>query len=500
MRLSGRVAIVTGGGSGIGKATVRRFAVEGAAVVIADLNPISGEALARDLQGDGHEAAYLRVDVTDEESVSRAVDETVSRFGRLDVMINNAGIGQLFIKDEMTWWQVAKVNLTGVFLGCKHAARVMLPRQSGVILSTASHAGTPPNRGDFYGATKAGVISLTKCVANALVSSSIRVNAVSPGNPETAFGDPRRAEMMRRHWAGDPSAFADDPVVRGEIRPDVETVRQRLDAMHPTGRRAMPDDIAQSFAFLASDESLYVSGNNLLATGHISPPAHVKRILASRESAVTAAPLDISAKAVVLATEHPTLREALGAEFERRGARVVTLAPERFADLAAVQADLAAIAAKSPIGAVVFALRPDQGGELLTTTAEQFDDEIRANLRAPTAIVESAIPNLAPGSSILLVSDSAGQWGGPGSPAYTTAAGALTYHNEYWAAMARERGVRVNCLFGEDLTHAQMEPALGAPVSASELAALAGFVVCEAPGLSGLRLDLGGTHPYPPRN
>ena len=173
MRLSGKVAIVTGGGSGIGRATVRRLAVEGAGVVIADLNPTSGHAFANDLQADGHKAMFVRTDVGDEASVANVVDETVTQFGRLDIMINNAGIGQHFVKDELTWWQLVRVNLTGVFLGCKHAARVMIPNRSGAIISTASHAGMPPGGMPLYGATKAGVISLTKNVANALIPHGI---------------------------------------------------------------------------------------------------------------------------------------------------------------------------------------------------------------------------------------------------------------------------------------------------------------------------------------
>jgi NAD(P)-dependent dehydrogenase (short-subunit alcohol dehydrogenase family) len=497
VRLTGKVAIVTGGGSGIGKATVRRLAVEGAAVLIADLNPTSGEALATDLQADGHEAAFVRTDVTDEESVASVVDEAVRRFGRLDVMINNAGIGQHLVTDEKTWWLLARVNLTGVFLGCKHAARVMVPNRSGSIISTASHAGMPPGGMPLYGASKAGVISLMKHAANVLIPHRVRANALSPGNPETPFGDPRRGEMMVRHWAGDADAFADDPVVRGEPRTDVdpEEGRRRMDSWHPAGERTMPDDLARGFAFLASDESTNVSGDNLLVTGHMVPPYQVRQIQESRGRAVAARPLDVRDKTVVLATENETLREALGAEFQRRGARIVTLEPGRFADAACVEVDLDAVAARAPLGVVVFGLRPDRGGDLATTSADQWNDEMRANLRAPTAVVDAAIPRIAPGGAVLTVSDTAGRWGGPGSPAYATMAGALTFHTEYWAMQGRERGVRVNCLVAEDLSNIRCEPGLGGPISASELAGFAGLLCCDAPGVSGMQLDLGVSHP-----
>src|SRR5439155_3736741 len=182
--------------------------------------------------------------------VATVVAQTVRRFSRLDIMINNAGIGQHFVTDETTWWQLTRVNLTGVFLGCKHAARVMIPNRAGSIISTASHAGMSPGGMPLYGATKAGVISLTKNVANTLIPHGIRVNAVSPGNLETPFDDPRRDEMMVRHWAGDRNAFQDDPVARGEPRADVDLGerRKRIDSLYPSGQRAGADDTARGFA------------------------------------------------------------------------------------------------------------------------------------------------------------------------------------------------------------------------------------------------------------
>jgi NAD(P)-dependent dehydrogenase (short-subunit alcohol dehydrogenase family) len=500
VRLSGKIAIVTGGGSGIGRATVRRLAVEGAAVAIADLNPTSGQAFADDLQADGHTALFVRTDVGDEASVKNLVDETVTRFGKLDIMINNAGIGQHFVTDETTWWQLTRVNLTGVFLGCKHAARVMIPNRAGSIISTASHAGMSPGGMPLYGATKAGVISLTKNIANALIPHRIRVNAVSPGNLETPFGDPRRDDMMLRHWAGDPDAFADDPVARGEPRADVDLVerRKRIDSWHPSGDRAVPDDLAQGFAFLASDESKVVSGDTLLVTGHINPPLHVRRVLESRSRSMRAEPLEVSGKSVVVATENRPLREAIASQFERRGACVVVLDTTHLVDTASVEAQLDSVTAGTPLAAVVFGLRPDQGGDLATTSPDQWNDEIRANLRTPALIVEAAMPRLVPGGLMLNVSDAAGRWGGPGSPAYSTMAGALTFYTEHWAIRGLERRIRVNCLVAEDLSNVRCEPALGGPISAPEIAAVAGVLASEAPGMSGAQVDLGVTHPRNP--
>jgi NAD(P)-dependent dehydrogenase (short-subunit alcohol dehydrogenase family) len=498
MRFSGKVAVVTGGASGIGKATVRRLATEGAAVVIGDLNPTSGEALARDITSDGREASFVHVDVGDDASMANLVDVAVERYGRLDIMFNNAGIGQHLVKDEAGWWRLVRVNLTGVFLGCKHAVRVMLPRGQGSIINTASHAGTLGSRGNIYGATKAGVISLTTNVASEVVGQGLRVNAMSPGNVETPFADPRRDEMMRQHWAGQATAFAEDPVVKGEERPGIELSRQRLDAMHPSGHRAMPDDLARSVAFLASDESAFVMGHNLMTTGFIIPPTMARRIVESRSQGVRRPSLDsLVGTSVVLATENERVASAFGAAFESRGARVVTLDPKRYMDAASVRAALEAFAENAPIAALVFAMRPDRGGKLADTTVDAWTDEMRANLWAPTLVVEAAIEQVMPGGAILIASDLAGFWGGPGSPAYSTMAGALTFHTEYWASIGLSRGVRVNCLIVEDLSHTEVAPTPGGPASATELAAMGAFLTTDLPGLSGLQLNLGVVHPYP---
>lgn len=500
MRLSGKVAIVTGGASGIGKATVRRLATEGAAVVIGDLNPTSGEALAADIRADGREASFVQVDVGDESSVANLVDRAASHYGQLDIMFNNAGIGQHLVRDEATWWRLVRVNLTGVFLGCKHAVRVMLPRGRGSIISTASHAGVLGARGNVYGASKAGVISLTTHVAATYASRGLRANAMSPGNVETPFSDPRRDAVMERYWQGDSNAFERDPVLAGGTRPNLEEHQRRLDAMHPTGRRAMPDDLARSVAFLASDESAFVNAHNLHTTGGIIPPRQAQRILESRGTAVAIpASGGLRGKSVVVVTENGTVSSALSTRLESAGARVTTLSISGNETQELVAAELDRIGQSAPIGAVVFAVRPDSGPGLIDTTTDQWLDEMRANLRVPTIVVEAAIERLDPGACIWLVSDTAGLWGGPGSPGYCTSTGALTFHTEFWASHAIERGVRVNCLSVEDLSHVQAEPALGGPASAREVAELIASVTDGAPGLTGLQLNLGSTHHYPPR-
>jgi len=496
MRLKDKVAIVTGGASGIGRATVRRLAIEGAAVVVGDLNAATGEALAEDLRRDGCEATYVRTDVTDEASVAGAVDEAVRRYGQLDVMFNNAGIGRHFVTDEEGWWRLVRVNLTGVFLGIKHAARVMRPRGRGTIISTASVAGTRGTPSAIYGATKAGVISLTAHAAAAYRDDGLRVNAVSPGIVETPFFDPRREDMMRQHWRGAAAAFAADAALRGDENPRMAQFQEHMAGWRRSGRLAKPDDLARVVAFLASDESRFVVGHNLLATGLTTAPHLIQRTLASRAAAVGAERLDgLSDKAAVVATANEPLREALARRLDAEGATVSFLDPARCADAAAVGAGLEAAARERPLALVVFGLRPDRGGELLDTSAEAWDDELRANLRAPTVVAEAAIERLAPGGALVTISDTAGTWGGPGSAAYCATAGALTYHTDYWAAQALARRVRVASLAVEDLSHIRPEPTLGGPASATDVAEVVGHLATAAPGLSGLQLSLQTTHP-----
>ncbi len=242
-RLEGKVAVVTGGASGIGAGTVRRFVDEGASVVIADMQAEVGAALAAEI---GDATRFAECNVTIEDDIAAAVDMAVAEFGQLDVMFNNAGIvgavGPISETSIEAWDNTMNILLRGVFLGTKHAARVMRPQNSGAIISTSSTAGILGGLGPHvYTAAKHGVIGLTKSVANELAQYAIRVNAISPGNTVTA---------MTAGVAGDHS--------------DIEGATERIAGGSPLGYAGFPEDIANAALFLACDESKYVSGHTLV--------------------------------------------------------------------------------------------------------------------------------------------------------------------------------------------------------------------------------------------
>jgi len=250
--LEGKVAVITGAASGIGRATARRFVEAGARVVIADIEDEPARQLAHDL---GAPASFLHTDVGDEAQLEAAVAHAVATFGRLDVMHNNAGFSGVTGRIEEIpadgYDHTMSVLLRGVYLGIKHAARVMKPQRSGAIVSTASIAGisTGISAPHVYNVAKAGVIHLTRSVAVELGPAGIRVNCVCPGFIAT----PIFARSL-----GMPSQMAQQ---------SVETVEPLLRDMQPIKRAGRPEDIAEAVLWLASDKASFVTGHALVVDG-----------------------------------------------------------------------------------------------------------------------------------------------------------------------------------------------------------------------------------------
>ena len=253
-RLRGKVALVTGGASGIGEATVRLFVDEGASMVLADLQDERGRSVAKDA---GPRAVYVHADVSREADVAAMVDETVRRFGRLDCLFNNAGFAGVHGPiDEIGvegFDATIAVLLRGVFLGMKHAAAVMKRQGTGSIISTASVAGLHTGLGPhIYSAAKAAVIHLTRSVAMELGERGVRVNCICPGGIATpifgkSFGlSPDQAETTI-------------PLMKGV-----------LEKLQPIRRPGLPEDIAHAALWLASDESSFVNGHALVVDGGLT--------------------------------------------------------------------------------------------------------------------------------------------------------------------------------------------------------------------------------------
>lgn len=251
MLLQNRIAIVTGGASGIGQATVEKFANEGAKVAIFDLQTEAGEALANALKAGGHEAVFVNANVAEPASVNAAVQAVIDQWGQIDILVNNAGIvrdGQLVKYKEGTvqsmmsdeaFEQVMNVNLKGVFNGTRAVVPHMIERGYGRILNAASVVAHYGNFGQTnYVATKTGVIGMTKVWARELGRYGITVNAVAPGFIQT--------EML-------------------ESVP--QKVLDKMVAATPVGRIGHPTDIANAYAFLASENASFISGTVLSVDG-----------------------------------------------------------------------------------------------------------------------------------------------------------------------------------------------------------------------------------------
>jgi NAD(P)-dependent dehydrogenase (short-subunit alcohol dehydrogenase family) len=256
-RLQGKVAIITGAASGIGEATARLFAYEGASVMLADIDDERGEKLAAAIRGSNGKAAYIHADVSVEDDVKAMVDETVASYGRLDSIFNNAGFGgatgpiaEIPVEEFDT---TMGVLLRGVFLGMKYASPLLAAQGSGTIISTASVAGLRAGYAPhIYSTAKAAVIQLTKTVAMELGEKGVRVNCICPGGIAT----PLLAGAFRVDESDETAAL--------------ELVKSAISMFQPIQRAGLPQDIAGAALWLASDDSSFVNGHALVVDGGLT--------------------------------------------------------------------------------------------------------------------------------------------------------------------------------------------------------------------------------------
>lgn len=243
--LNNKVAVITGGSNGIGKATVLKFLEEGAKVIVWDILKKEGEQLENTLKTEGYDIHFIEVDTSDFKAVERATQKTLEIHSTIDVLINNAGITRDATLLKMTqeqWQKVIDVNLTGVYNCTKNVAPIMLANESGVILNASSVVGLYGNFGQTnYAATKAGVIAMTQTWAKEFGRKGIRVNAVAPGF-----------------------------ILTDMVKAMPEKVLEKMAAKVPLQELGKPEDIANIYAFLASEQARYISGTTISVDGGIS--------------------------------------------------------------------------------------------------------------------------------------------------------------------------------------------------------------------------------------
>ncbi len=250
MRLQAKVAIVTGFGSGIGEAISKRFAVEGAAVLGVDWNHAAGERVASEITQAGGTIAYHDADVSQESAIQGMMDACLGRFGRLDILVNDAAVQYEVALHETSmeqWQRMIDINLGGVFLGCKYAIPVMIAQGSGVIINMSSVMGLVADpKLAVYCATKGGILAMTRAIAIAYGRQGIRATCICPGDVDTPLNQ-----------------------VYFNSYPDPAAARAAIEEHYPLGRIATPDEIARVAAFLASDDATFITGTHVLVDGGV---------------------------------------------------------------------------------------------------------------------------------------------------------------------------------------------------------------------------------------
>lgn len=248
MRLAGKVAVITGAGVGIGRATAQLFAKEGAAVAVADLNPTTGQETVRLIEAAGGRAFFVQADVSQADQVQEMLRQAQAAFGRIDILFNNAGIvkqGRVEDSSVEDWNAQIATTLTSVFLGCKFAIPIMRAQGGGVLINMASVAGMMGivNRA-VYSAAKGGVIGLTRAIALDHAGEGIRCVYLAPATIET----PSLTDRIN-------------------TSPDPVAARKSFEARQPVGRLGRPDDVAYAALYLASDEATFLTGSGLTVDG-----------------------------------------------------------------------------------------------------------------------------------------------------------------------------------------------------------------------------------------
>jgi 3-oxoacyl-[acyl-carrier protein] reductase len=251
MRLQGKVAIITGAGSGMGRASAKRFAAEGAKVVVADISD-AGSETAAEIKAAGGEAVFVKTDISKPEDCQRMVDAAVKNFGKLNILYNNAALPQkeksfADVTNE-EWDRIMNVNLRGPFIACKAAYPEFIKAGGGVYLATASLGAIMPRAMSVvYSPSKAGIVCLYKVLASELAKDNIRANVILPG--------PTASPMLKQFMSGDREKMSD------------EEIKNIVAKSMAFGRCVEPDDIANAAVFLASDEAAMISGETLLVDG-----------------------------------------------------------------------------------------------------------------------------------------------------------------------------------------------------------------------------------------
>ena len=247
-RVDGKIAVITGGGRGIGQTTAELLAEEGAQVAVTDIDADAGTTTVEHITDGGGEAAFFEHDVTSEADWERVVDKVQDTLGVPDVLVNNAGIYQIEPVDEMDvddWKNLMDVNVTGVFLGLKHCTPLMREQGQGSVINLSSVAGIIGLSGHTcYGASKGAVRTMTKDAAIELAEAGVRVNSLHPAYIDTQMAD-YGAETL-------------------------STTKEELDAMHPIGHMGEPEDVAYAVLFLASDESKFMTGSEMVLDGGLT--------------------------------------------------------------------------------------------------------------------------------------------------------------------------------------------------------------------------------------